>query len=55
MGEVPDMVVARLAAPVASAMRMIVARIPAAPAAVLGRLAAPPDPVQVRDDPAVSF
>lgn len=38
------MVVARLAAPVASAMRVIVDRIPATPAAVLGRLAAPPDP-----------
>ncbi|MCW6006248.1 hypothetical protein K1W54_16935 [Micromonospora sp. CPCC 205371] len=44
MGEIPDTVVTRLAAPVASAMRMVVGRIPAAPAAVLGRLAAPPDP-----------
>jgi hypothetical protein len=44
MGEVPDMVVAGLAAPVVSAMRVIVGRIPAAPAAVLGRLGAPPDP-----------
>ncbi|MEH1129571.1 DUF6461 domain-containing protein [Micromonospora sp. CPCC 206061] len=43
MGEVPDVVVARLAAPVASAMRVIVGRIPATPAAVLGRMAAPPD------------
>ncbi|BCB74761.1 hypothetical protein GCM10022251_78910 [Phytohabitans flavus] len=38
------MVVARLAAPVASAMRVVMGLIPAIPAAVLGRLASPPDP-----------
>lgn len=44
MVEIPGMVVARLAASVASVMPMLMARIPDGPAAQLGRLAAPVDP-----------
>ncbi|MFG1889214.1 DUF6461 domain-containing protein [Micromonospora sp. NPDC049051] len=40
MIEVPDAVVAELAAPVAAALPLVVARVPAAPAAELGRLRA---------------
>ena len=40
---VADAVVAQLVIPVAAAMPGIVARIPAAPAAELGRLGAPPE------------